>query len=273
MAVGRRFLFCLLAIGILRGQDAAEIVRKSLDRDMRNFERLKNYTYQSREEDRELDKDSKVKKTTIETYDIMMVGSRPYERLVMRDDKPLSAKDERKEQEKLDKETAKRERDTPADRAKRDKERAEERRYFAEIPKAFTLRIAGVENISGKPAWVIEAEPRHDYKPSNVPHANLLTKVRGKFWIDQAEYQWVKADIEAVEAISFGLGLFRIAPGGRISFEQIRINDEVWLPSKVAIHGEARVAYLKKMREEFNITYRDYKKFQADSKLVAGEEK
>ena len=273
MVVRRLLLLASLAIPFLWAQDAAEIVRKSLEHDSANFERLKNYTYQAREEERELDKDGKVKSTHVETSEIVRLAGRPYERVISREDKPLPAKDERKEQEKLDKEAAKRERDTPADRAKLEKERAEQRRYVAEVPKAFDLKITGVENVSGKPAWAIQAEPRRGYKPPDLPHANLLTKVRAKIWIDQAEYQWVKADIEVVEPISFGLGLLRIGPGGRIAIEQTRVNDEVWLPSKMTAHAEARLAYLKKMRVELDVTYKNYRKFQADSRLVAAEDK
>jgi hypothetical protein len=255
------------------GQDPAEIIRKSLEHDRINFDSRKNYTYQSREENREFDKNGKVTKTEVEGYDIQVIGGRPYERLVMRDDKPLSPKDEKKEQEKLDKEAAKRAHDTSAERAKNEKERAEERRFLSEIPNAFTLRLLPVENVSGKPAWVITADPRPGYKPPSFPHSNLLTKVRAKIWVDQAEYQWVKAEVDCIDSLSFGLGLLRIAAGSHISFEQVRVNDEVWLPSKALIRGEARLAYLKKMRAEFDITYRDYKKFQVESKVVATAEK
>jgi hypothetical protein len=50
------------------------------------------------------------------------------------------------------------------------------------------------------------------------------------------------------------------------------VNEEVWLPSKVTFNANARVAYLKKLRAELDITYRDYKKFQTDSQIVGAEE-
>jgi hypothetical protein len=34
------------------------------------------------------------------------------------------------------------------------------------------------------------------------------------------------------------------------------------------VKAEARIALLKKMRAEIDITYREYRKFQADSKIV-----
>jgi hypothetical protein len=47
------------------------------------------------------------------------------------------------------------------------------------------------------------------------------------------------------------------------------VNEEVWLPSRITVRAEARIAILKKMHAEIDITYRDYRKFQADSKIVA----
>ncbi len=125
---------------------------------------------------------------------------------------------------------------------------------------AFNLSLLGTEVVSGKKAWVIAAEPKPGYKPSQ-DRAKVLTKIRAKIWVDQAEYQWVKVDAEAVEPISFGFGLFRIAQGGKLHFEQMRINDEVWLPSLLSASADARVGYVKKVRGDINVTYRDYRKF------------
>ncbi len=51
----RRMLAAVFAIWPIWAQDPLDIVRRSLERDTENFERLKDYTYQQREEDRELD--------------------------------------------------------------------------------------------------------------------------------------------------------------------------------------------------------------------------
>src|SRR5579863_10317890 len=98
----RRMLAAVFAIWPVWGQDPLEIVRRSLERDMSNFERLKNYTYQQREENRELDDQGKLKKTESVTSEVLIMAGRPYERVIARDDKPLSEKDVRKEQDKMD---------------------------------------------------------------------------------------------------------------------------------------------------------------------------
>ena len=247
--------------------DAADIIRHSVDRDAYNFERFKNYTFLERVEERRYGRNGGLCSNEIETYEFMVLGDRPYGRLVERDDKPLSAKETRKEQEKLDKEQSKRQRESASDKAKEDKDRTEQRTYLREIPEAFNLSIQGTEEIGGRAVWVIGAQPKPGYKPK-LKRAELLTKLRGKIWVDQADYQWVKAEVEVIDPISFGLGLIKLAPGARLNFEQVRVNEEVWLPAHVGIRADARVAYLRKLREEVDITYRDYKKFQADSRIV-----
>lgn len=254
------------------GQTAAEIVKRSVDRDSDNFARQKNYTYLEREQDREFDARGAVTKTESQTSEILILGGRPYERLVAKNDKPLPEKDARREQEKMDRELARRRNLSESEKAKLEKERAENRKFMRELPDAFTFRLDGEETISGKPAWMIDAEPRPGFKPKTL-QARVLAKVRGRIWIDKGEYQWVKSQAQVLDTISLGLALFRLAPGGSIEFEQTRVNDEVWLPSHVLIRADARIAYVKKIRTEIELTYKNYRKFQSDSKIVSVEEK
>src|SRR2546421_7947851 len=82
---------------------AREIVLRALKKGEHDLDVRRNYTYQQREVEKELDKDGRVKKTTIETHDVLMVFDEPYEKLIARNDQPLSAKDQQKEEEKLQK--------------------------------------------------------------------------------------------------------------------------------------------------------------------------
>jgi len=47
------------------------------------------------------------------------------------------------------------------------------------------------------------------------------------------------------------------------------VNDEVWLPKHVAAQVSVRLALLKNDNEDIDETYRDYKKFRAESKITA----
>jgi hypothetical protein len=256
----------------LRAQDAAEILRRSVEHDAVNWERLKDYTFVERNEERMYDRANRLKSDESQTYEILILAGRPWGKLIERNGKPLDAREARRVQEKLDREMVKRKREDAAAKAREDKERIETRRFLREVPDAYVLKIDGVEQIGGRPVWAISATPRPGYHPK-LPHGDTLTKVRGKIWIDQAEYQWVKVEAEAIAPLSFGLGLLRVAPGGTLHFEQTRVNDEVWLPSHASIRADARVVYVRKLRAEMDITYRDYRKFQTDSRIVGEDGK
>lgn len=262
----------LLLASVAWGQDAKEIIRRSVANDLLNFDRLKNYTYTEQDNLKTLDKRGAVKKQSTQTYDVMILGGRDYERLTARDGKPLSAKDARKEQEKLDQETARREHETAADKAKLAKQRAEQRKFLDEVPDEFNFKLLGVDQISGKPAWEIAAKPKPGYKPK-AREAKLIQSMRGKVWIDQGEYQWVKVEAQATGKLSYGLGMLKINPGATVTFEQARVNDEIWLPAHASIRFNGRAALLVPLRDEIDLQFRDYKKFQAESQIVIGGEK
>jgi len=265
--VTKALFFATQVVFLAGAQDATDIIRRSVERDAYNFERFKNYTFLERVEERRYVRSGDLSSKEIQTYEFMVLGDRPYGKLVERDDKPLPAKEARREQEKLDKESAKRQRESASDRAKQDRDRAEERRYLREVPEAFVLTLQGTEQIGGRPVWIIGAQPKPGYKPK-LKRAEMLAHLRGRIWVDQADYQWVKAEVEVINPISFGLGLVRLAPGSILDFDQVRVNEEVWLPAHISVRADARLVYLRKLREELDVTYRDYKKFQADSRIV-----
>lgn len=250
--------------------DPLDIVRRSVERDWTDFDSRKNYTYQERAEFRQYRRSGAIARDRSETHEILILGGRPYERLIARDDKPLSTREERREQAKLDSELAKRRHESAAEQARYQKERTEERAFIREIPDAFSLHLVKTDIVSNQPAWVIEAQPKPGYHAVHS-RAKDFAKVRATIWIEQDTYHWVKVEADVLNTISVDLGLLRIAPGSSMHFEQTRVNDEIWLPSSMLVHFEARLALLKVLRGEYDIRYSNYRKFQSDSKMVVGQ--
>ena len=268
--IGGFLLVALVVPAQENAPDALEIIRRSVDRDWTDFESRKNYTYQERSELRSYAGNGTVTKVRSEANEILILGGRPYERLTARNDKPLSAREERREQAKLDNELVKRQHESSAEQARYQKERVEERAFIREIPDAFNFRLVGNGAVSNHSAWIIEARPKPGYRPVHS-RAKDFAKVRATIWIEQETYHWVKVDADVLSTISVDFGLLRVAPGSSMHFEQTRVNDEIWLPSSMFVRFEARLALLKVLRGEYNIRYSDYRKFQSDSKIVEGQ--
>jgi hypothetical protein len=260
------------ACGLAAGQDPREIVRRSVVLLDHNLTIARNYTFLERSDTRELDADAHVKTRKLRLYDVTLLEGSPYRRLVGRDDHSLSPDEERDERKKLQDSIAQRQKETPAERAKRiaewEKKRQQEREPLLEIPDAFDFRLAGEESLEGRPAWVIEATPRPGFH-SRTSIGKLFPKFRGKLWIDKADNQWVKTSAEATGNIWFGLLLARLSRGARVDIEMTCVNDEVWLPKRIEAQGAARLAMVKTLRMEMETTYSNYRKFQAESRVVA----
>jgi len=253
--------------------DPKEIIRRSVEIDHRMMERARNYTCQQREVEKHLDSHGSVKSTDIKTWDITILYGEPYPRLIQKNDQPLNEKDEKKEQEKLDKFIAKHKGESEGDRQKREakqkKERDEGRAYLRDVENAYDFRIAGEEPVDGRATWVLEATPRKDFHPTQ-PHADVLPKLKGRIWIDKQEYYWVKAEAEAIDTISFGWFLARVHKGSRFSFEQTRLNDEIWLLRRFYLNASARVMLFKNLAMEQEDIFSNYKKFTAGTKILPG---
>jgi len=254
-----------------KAPDAAEIVRKSLERDRFNFEQAKDYTYRERAEVRSLDSSGKVNHREIETNEILILLGRPYERLIAKDDKPLSAKEQQKEQEKIDKELARRQRESEKDKREFEKRRRETRKFLDEFTSVFDVRIVGEETWHGRPVWVIDATARPSYK-ARERMAKIMQKVHGKIWIDKSDFNWVKVEAVTTDTISVGLSILRLGPNTRIVFEQTRVNEEIWLPGHLRVVADARVGYIRRFRRDIEIQYSGYRKFQTDSRIVPSEQ-
>ncbi len=85
-----------------------EILKKSVEEDNLNFEPSRNYVYIEDTETRFVNAQGKVTKSNTKTTESMVLYGERYERLIRKEGKPLSPKQERAEREKLDKETDKR---------------------------------------------------------------------------------------------------------------------------------------------------------------------
>lgn len=256
----------------LPAQDAREIVRKSVELDQANWLRMKDYTWIAKETDRSLDSKGDVKSEDSSKWETVVLYGEPHRRMLERNGKPLTSEEQRKEQQKLDKAVAKLQNESDAQRQHRleeqEKQREKDRDFLNEVTDLYDLRLEGSDKIDGLDVWVISATPKLGYQPKRRD-ARPLLKIKGKIWIDKAEYQWVRIEAETTDTISFGLFLARLNPGAKLLFEQTRINDEIWLPKFERVSGSGRLGLVKKIALEQDLTWSDYRKFQVDSKIVA----
>jgi hypothetical protein len=265
----------LLFIGacICPAQDARSLVAHAVAADDRSDRLARNYTYKLRDEVRELDASGSVKSVHSTLDEILYVGGKRYFHPLEKDDKPLTAAEARREQAKLDRAVAASAHITDAERDKRiadeERARARSRAQFRGIPDAYDFKIIGEEVLDGRDTYEISASPRADYRG---PIRDILRSLEGTLWIDKKDLIWVKFEAEVLKSFSLGWFLARVSDGTHLSYEMMRVNDELWVPKEVSLKASARLALVKKVNVEQQITFSDYRKFETDSRVLAAGE-
>jgi hypothetical protein len=254
--------------------DAQEIMRRAVEKDIFNWQAAKDYTFLERMQEDALGGNGQVKSSKSETHEILVLYGEPFSRTVAKDDKPLSEKEKKKEDEEFEKETRKRENESAEERQKRvqkyEKERQDERAFVREILDAYTFSLIGEEVLNGRTTWVIDGTPRPGFEGKRR-ESKMLPKIKPRIWIDQQDYSWTKLRAEFTDTVSFGWVVARLHKGSQFEMQQVRVNDEVWLPQRADIKLDARVALLKGINEDIHLTYKDYRKFRTETKISVAE--
>jgi hypothetical protein len=159
--------------------------------------------------------------------------------------------------------------DGPKERARQERgyQRARRERDEAvnDIYNVFDIKMIGRERIESHDTIAFSLTPRADARPRTT-EGRQMRHFKVQAWISESDHELVKLEAEAIDTLSFGLGvLARLHKGARLSFLRRKINGEVWLPAVASYSGSARVALLFTLRRGGTSEYSGYRKYSVDT--------
>jgi hypothetical protein len=159
--------------------------------------------------------------------------------------------------------------DGPRERARQEREYQKARRErddaVSDIFTVFDIRMTGRERIEGHDTIAFSLTPRADAKPRTT-EGGQMRHFAVRAWVSESDHELVKLDAEAIDTLSFGLGVIgRLHKGARLSFLRRKINGEVWLPAVASYSGSARVGLLFTLRRGGSSEYSGYRKYSVDT--------
>jgi hypothetical protein len=232
-------------------------------------ERQSGYTFRERRIEQKLDGSGRSKDEAVKVFEVYpgLPGENRYRRLIEENGKPVAA-DKLAEQDRArlkDVEAYARKLSIAPEREKaaRDLER-ERRRYAAAIDDIFgiyDIRMVGRESIEGHDTIMATLAPRVEARPQ-TDDGKIMRHFKARAWISESDYELVRVEIEAIDELTFGLGLLaRVHKGTVATYQRRQVNNEVWLPERVTWTASARVLLLKTLRLRGVAEFSDYRKF------------
>ena len=235
---------------------ADQIVHKSVEANDNDWKAAPQYGFT------ELDSVTRNGRTTRKKYEVLMIGSSPYNRLIAVDGEPLHKMQVQQEEQKLQQERRRRAAETPNERQKRiakyQRERRQDHELMTEMTKAFQYKLLGEETLNGHHCYVVEATPKPGYIPPNRD-TKVLTGMRGKLWIDANQFQWARVHAEVFRPVAFGLFIAHVQPGTEFNLDNEPVARNIWLPSHFSTRVKATVLGLWSRNSSDDETYRDYR--------------
>ena len=235
----------------------------------------RSYMYTEKRRETKLDKDGRVEEESVKVFESYpgLPGQPRWERLVSKDGQPVSAEElAEQDRERTRKASAMARRlaeDPDKEHARQDRGWQRLRHDRAEVVDdiyvVYDIQMTGRENIEGHDTIAFSLTP----KPASNPRTRegeLMRRFSVHAWISETDYELVRLEAEAIDNVSFGLGvLARLHKGAQLSFLRRKINDEVWLPAVATYSGSARVGLLWTLRRIGSSEYSGYKKFSVDT--------
>jgi hypothetical protein len=233
------------------------------------------YSYTERQVEQKLDSSGRVKSEKVKVFEVYpgLPGEEPYRRLIEEDGRPVPQetldKRDRKRQEKVQDYAREQAEQSESDRQKAVrayekwlKQRTEE---IEDIFNVFEVRMLRREAMDGHDTIAFSLTPRPGAK-ARTDSGRMMQHFTALAWISESDYELVRVEVEAVETVSFGLGILaRLHKGATASYQRRKVNGEAWLPQAMAYRGSGRMLLVRRVRLGGTSEFSDYRKFGVDT--------
>jgi hypothetical protein len=236
-------------------------------------ERQSGYAYRERTTEEKVDEAGRPVHTSVKVFEVYpgLPGENRYRRLIEKDGQPVSPETltsgDRARQKAV--ESYARNISTDAGRqedARRlNKDRRELEAAIDDLFRIYQIQLVGRESMDGHDTIVAALTPRAGVQP-RTDDGKMMRHFKARAWISDADYEVVRVEIEALDDLSIGWGLFaRVHKGASATYQRRKVNDEVWLPARVTWNGSGRLLLLKRLRVRGVSEFSGYRKFTVDT--------
>ena len=241
-------------------------------------ERQSGYVFNERRLEQKVNAAGRVTDESVKVYEVYpgLPGEERYRRLIEEDGRPIPADrlarqdtDRRKKAEEYARKQA-----VASERQKEAREQDKARQEYSaaveDIFRIYDIQMVRREPIEGLDTILATLTPKPGARPQ-TDDGRIMRHFKARAWISESDYELVRVEIEAIDNLSFGLGLLaRVHKGTVATYQRRKVNDETWLPLKVTWTASGRLLLLRRLRLRGVSEFSNYRRYSVDTSTTIG---
>jgi hypothetical protein len=241
-------------------------------------ERQSGYVFNERRVEQKVNGAGRVTGESVKVYEVYpgLPGENRYLRLVEEDGRATPpdrlAKQDAERRKKA--EEYARKQAVPSERQRDAREQDKARREYSDavedIFRVYDIQMLRREPIEGIDTILAALTPKPGARPQ-TDDGKVMRHFKARAWISESDYELVRVEIEAIDNLSFGLGLLaRVHKGTVATYQRRKVNGETWLPAEVTWTASARVLLLRRLRLRGVSEFSNYRRYSVDTRTTIG---
>jgi hypothetical protein len=241
-------------------------------------ERQSGYVFNERRLEQKVNAAGRVTDESVKVYEVYpgLPGENRYRRLIEEDGRAtppdkLTQQDARRRKQA---EEYARKQGVASERQKearaQDKARQEYSAAVEDIFRIYDIQMLQRERIEGIDTILATLTPKRGARPQ-TDDGQIMRHFKARAWISESDYELVRVEIEAIDNLSFGLGLLaRVHKGTVATYQRRKVNGETWLPLEVTWTASGRVLLLRRLRLRGVSQFSNYRRYSVDTSTTIG---
>ena len=267
-------LLWLLQVPTNSSTESAEtLIRRVMEEQANQQEVQRHFEFIETTVTKNLRKDGTTIRARSESYSVTPYPSEDYYRLISKNGRALTQRNESKEKQKLHQYQMEQSELSVSEKSEAAREKIKERanRYRERLEQAleaFVFESLPDELMDGQQVKVFRFKPKAQYKGHSIP-TRAFARSEGTIWIDKTRNQLAKLDIRVREDLKFLGGIFGRISKGSYAIITGTLQENIRLFKTVEMSLDERMYFLKRYRQHIAISYENYKKLKtipSDSK-------
>jgi hypothetical protein len=236
-------------------------------------ERQGGYMFIERRTEQKLDGSGRPTSESVKVFEVYpgLPGQDRYRRLIEEDGKrvPPQKLAETDRERRRDVEAYANKMADASDRRKQEQQLDKARSHYGaaidDLFRIYDIQMVRREPIEGHDTIFATLTPKPSVKPQ-TKDGDIMRHFKARAWVSESDYELVRVEIEAIDDLSFGMGLLaRIHKGTTATYQRRNVNNEIWLPAQVTWTAGARVLLVRRLRIRGIAEFSGYRKFIVDT--------